>query len=72
MDVFGYGLVIPHRGTIIVGSNNHIGDYTVLQTSTCIVNSGSNICDALYLSTCAIIPEHVDLGNDISIAVIVL
>lgn len=68
MDVFGYGLVIPHRGTIIVGGSNRIGNYGVLHTSTCIVDSASVIGDGLYLSTGAIISNHVDLGNNVSIA----
>ena len=68
MDVFGYGLVLPHRGTIIVGGSNRIGNYAVLHTSTCIVDSASVIGDGLYLSTGAIISNHVDLGNDVSIA----
>lgn len=35
-NVFGYGLLIPHWGTIVVGSTNRIGNYAVLHTSTCI------------------------------------
>ncbi len=31
-DVCGYGLVIPHYGTILVGGGNTIGKYTVLHT----------------------------------------
>lgn len=34
IDVFGYGLVIPHKGTIVVGGSNRIGNYAVLHTST--------------------------------------
>ena len=33
-NVFGYGLVIPHYGTIVVGSGNRVGNYAVLHTST--------------------------------------
>lgn len=34
--VFGYGLTIPHYGTIVVGSGNKIGNYCVLHTGICI------------------------------------
>lgn len=39
-DVFGYGLVIPHYGTIVVGGSNRCGNYCVLHTSTCISDNG--------------------------------
>ena len=37
-DVLGYGLVIPHYGTIVVGPNNKIGNYAVFHTSTSITS----------------------------------
>lgn len=66
-DVFGYGLVIPHWGTIVVGGSNHIGNYAVLHTSTCIVDKASVIGDGLYLSAGSIISNHVELGNGVTI-----
>lgn len=66
-DVFGYGLVIPHWGTIVVGGSNHVGNYAVLHTSTCIVDRASTIGSGLYLSTGAIISSHVELGDSITI-----
>ena len=66
-NVFGYGLVIPHYGTIVVGPTNTIGNYCVLHSSTCISGNGKNIGDALYLSTGAKITAKVNLGNNISI-----
>lgn len=66
-EVFGYGLVIPHWGTIVVGGSNHIGNYAVLHTSTCIVDKASVIGDGLYLSAGAIISNHVELGDGITI-----
>lgn len=50
-NVFGYGLVIPHYGTIVVGESNNIGNYAVLHTSTCISSNGKIIGNGLYLST---------------------
>ena len=41
-DVFGYGLLIPHWGTIVVGQNT-IGKYAVLQSSICISGNGKVI-----------------------------
>lgn len=67
-DVFGYGLVIPHHGTIVVGANNRIGNYAVLHTSTCITDHKKVIGDGLYLSTGAKITTSSDLGSGITIA----
>lgn len=66
-EVFGYGLVIPHWGTIVVGGSNHIGNYAVLHTSTCIVDKASTIGSGLYLSAGAIISNHVELGDGVTI-----
>lgn len=66
-DVFGYGLVIPHYGTIVVGAPNHIGNYAVLHTSTCISAKDSEIGDGLYLSTGVKITQQVKLGNGVMI-----
>lgn len=66
-NVFGYGLVIPHYGTIVVGSGNRIGNYAVLHTSTCITAGKKNIGDGLYLSTGAKVLGDIELGNFITI-----
>lgn len=67
---FGYGLVIPHYGTIVVGSDNRCGRYCVLHTSTCISgeHGGKKIGDALYLSSGAKINKPIILGNNVQIA----
>lgn len=64
----GYGLVIPHWGTIVVGEGNKIGNYCVLHTSTCITNGKKDIGDGLYLSTGAKILGDIKLGNNICVA----
>ncbi len=66
-DVFGYGLVIPHYGTIVVGGSNSIGNYAVLHTSTCISAKGCIIGDGMYLSTGVKITKGVGLGNGVMI-----
>lgn len=66
-DVFGYGLVIPHYGTIVVGNSNKIGNYAVLHTSTCISDNGKKIGDGLYCSTGVKITKKIILGNNCSI-----
>lgn len=63
----GYGVVIPHYGTIVVGSGNSIGNYAVLHTATCISAKGITSGDGLYLSTGAKITQKVILGDFISI-----
>lgn len=64
---FGYGLLLLHYGTIVVGPNR-IGNYAVLHTSTCITGNLKTIGDGLYLSTGAKITSKVVLGNNITVA----
>jgi serine O-acetyltransferase len=65
--VFGYGLVIPHYGTIVVGETNRCGNYCVLHTSTCISGNGKVIGDALYLATGVKMTTNLSLGNNVMI-----
>lgn len=64
-DCFGYGLVIHHPGTIVVGSNNRIGNYALLNTSTCIIQNGSRIGDGLFMGTGATIIKNVSLAENV-------
>lgn len=66
-NVFGYGLVIPHYGTIVVGGSNKCGNYCVLHTSTCISDNGKQIGDAFYLSTGAKVTTKVIIGDNVSV-----
>ena len=66
-NVFGYGLVIPHHGTIVVGAGNKIGNFCVLHTSTCITAGKKVIGDGMYLSTGAKIINDITIGDYISI-----
>lgn len=68
-DCFGYGLVLPHTGTKVVGGGNRIGNYAVLHTSTCITAGNKVIGDGLYLSAGAKIIKDVHLGNNVTISV---
>lgn len=67
-DVFGYGLVIPHYGTIVVGGTNRIGNYAVLHTSSCITDKAKIIGDGLYLSTGAKIITGENIGDGVTVA----
>lgn len=67
-DAFGYGLSIPHYGTIVVGSPAKIGNYAILQTGVCISGNGKVIGDALYMATGAKITSKVVLGDNVIIA----
>ncbi len=66
-NAFGYGLLLPHYGTIVVGENK-IGNYAVLQTSTCISGNQKSIGDGLYMATGAKITAKVVLGDNVSLA----
>ena len=63
----GYGLVIPHYGSLGIGSRNRLGNYCVIHTLTSITDNAKIIGDALYLSKGAIITSKLTLGNNISI-----
>lgn len=65
--MFGYGLVIPHYGTIVVGDSNRCGNYCVLHTSTCISDNGKEIGDALYLATGAKMTSKCKIGDNVSV-----
>lgn len=65
--VLGYGVVIPHYGTIVVGSGNKIGNYTVLHTCVCITQGKKKIGDALYCSTGAKIVNDIELKQNVSV-----
>lgn len=66
-NVFGYGLIIPHYGTIVVGNSNRIGNYAVLHTSTCISDNGKKIGDAFYLATGAKMTSKIIIGDNVSV-----
>lgn len=66
-QVLGYGCVIPHYGSLGVGSSNRLGNYCVLHTLTSITDNGKVIGNALYLSKGAKITSKIILGDNISI-----
>ena len=66
--VFGYGLVIPHYGTIVVGDGNRIGNFAVLHTGVCITHGEKAIGEGLYLSTGGKILGDVILGDGVTVA----
>lgn len=65
--VLGYGVVIPHFGTIVVGTGNTIGNYTVLHTTVCITGGNKIIGDALYCGTGAKILNNIELGSNVTV-----
>lgn len=68
-ETFGYGLLIPHNGTIVVNNNCKIGNYCVLHTSTCIGGGGFKIIgDGLYMSAGAKIMGSGIYGTGVTLA----
>lgn len=63
----GYGCVLHHYGTIVIGKNNRIGNYALINTSTCITQNGTKIGDAFFMGTGAIIIKKIELGDSVSI-----
>ena len=68
LNVFGYGLVIPHHGTIVVGDGNKIGNYCVLHTSTCITAGNKQIGDFFYLSAGAKVLKDIVVADGVSVS----
>lgn len=66
-DCFGYGLCLPHYGTIIVGHTNKIGNYACLHPCTCITNMNSQIGNGLFMGVGSKIIKEIIAGNNISI-----
>ena len=66
--MFGYGLHIPHYGTIVVNNQCQIGNYCVLHTSVCIGGKGKVIGDGLYVGSGAMLMGPIRLGNGVSVA----
>lgn len=67
-NVFGYGLVIPHYGTIVVNEGCKAGNFCVLHTSTCISGGNKTFGDALYMSVGSIITGAGEYGNGVTLA----
>lgn len=67
-NCFGYALLIPHYGTIVVNGTTRAGNYCVLHTSTCIGGSDKKIGNAMYLASGSkIMKENIILGDNVSI-----
>lgn len=64
-NCLGYGATLHHYGTVVIGSNNRIGNYACIHTSTCIIANGSQIGDGLFLGSGAKIIKKVTLGNNV-------
>ena len=63
----GYGVVIPHYGTIVVNGSARVGNFAVLHTCTCIAGK-KEIGDFLYLATGSQITGHITLGDGVTVA----
>lgn len=66
-NVFDYGLVIPHYGTVVAGAGNSIGKYAVLHTATCITSGKKVIGDGFYMSTGAKVLKNVKIADNVSV-----
>ena len=66
-NTFGYGLMLPHYGTIVVGANNRIGNYALINVCTCITQAKTVIGGGLFMGTGAVISGHHNLEDNIII-----
>lgn len=63
----GYGVVIPHYGTIVVGDGNKIGNYAVFHTCICITAGKKILGDGLYCATGCKILNDIQLGDYVTV-----
>lgn len=66
-DTLGYGVYIPHYGTIVIGNSNRIGNYAVIHTCTCVTDNEKQIGDGFYLSVGAIVTSKTTIGDNVTI-----
>jgi len=66
-NALGYGVVIPHYGTIVVADANRIGNYAVLHTSICITSNEKKIGDAFYCSAGVKVTSKVVIADNVSV-----
>ena len=64
----GYGVVIPHHGTIVVNQDAIIGNYAVLHTCTCVAGGDKTVGDYFYLSTGSQVVGKLTLGDGVTVA----
>lgn len=62
---YGYGLVFHHHGSIICGPSNKIGNYALMNTSTCIVDRGSIIGDGFFMGSGAVVTKQLSIGDNV-------
>lgn len=63
----GYGVVIPHYGTIVVNGEALVGNFAVLHTCTCIAGK-KTIGDYFYLSAGSQVTGDITLGDGVSVS----
>lgn len=64
----GYGVVIPHYGTIVINEQACIGNFAVLHTCTCVAGGDKKIGDGFYLSTGCQVVGSVTIGDGVTVA----
>lgn len=67
-DVFRYGLVVPHHGTLRVGNKNSVGRFAVLHTLVNMTASKVTAGDGLYLSVGCKVIGPLTLGDNVTVA----
>lgn len=64
----GYGVVIPHYGTIVINSEARIGNFAVIHTCTCVAGGDKVIGDGFYLSTGCQVVGSIRVGDGVTVA----
>lgn len=65
VDVFDYGVRLTHYGTLVIGTNNRIGRYALIQPGTCIEGQGNIIGNNFYLATGARVVKKLQIADNV-------
>ena len=64
----GYGVIIPHYGTIVIHGDARIGNFAVIHTCTCVAGGNKRIGDYFYLSTGSQLVGNLSIGDGVTVA----
>lgn len=69
LNTIGYGVNIPHHGSIIINSKAQIGNYCAIMNNVCIADSNpKKIGNGVLLGTSVVITKGISIADGVQIA----
>ena len=73
LNVLGYGVNIPHHGSIVINSKAKIGNYCAIMNNVCIADSNpKTIEDGVLIGSSVVITKNVTISKGVQIAALSL